>query len=271
MVVKADKTTKKIPKAASKPSKVFDVAKPGKEAAADATARPVIISHRPLMKDPMMSEAATPTPEEKSRPQGSGSAKVVIQPLGALAKAEDANAGALLASPGAIDLHIPDFDQPAAVPAGKEKEEDVPADQTPEPIAEPVDEAAAPSTGSPQQDAPEPAEDRGTAAAGSLSSVTSVSQDALDIKPAPGPKAAEVTEAAALEAEIKRQEAFEALVESKEYFLPINAVKRRRSRIVTVSGLLLIVLLGLLLVNLLMDVGVIRIEGVRPLTHFFGS
>lgn len=83
-----------------------------------------------------------------------------------------------------------------------------------------------------------------------------------------GPESKEVAE---LEAAAKQMEAIDKLTEAREYFLPINTVEKRRSKIITLLGLLLIVVLGLLLVNLLLDVGVIHIEGVRPVTRFFSS
>lgn len=76
-------------------------------------------------------------------------------------------------------------------------------------------------------------------------------------------------ETAQLEAAAKKQAELDQLAESREYFLPINSVERRRSKLVTLLGVILIVALGLLLVNMMLDAGFIRIPGVRPLTHFF--
>lgn len=46
---------------------VFDIAKPGKSAAA-ATSRPVIVNHGPMMRDPMVSDKEEKSTEEKTAP-----------------------------------------------------------------------------------------------------------------------------------------------------------------------------------------------------------
>src|SRR4051812_22365228 len=73
----AEKSAKSPAKNASK---VFDVSKPGKQAAS-ATSRPVIVTNRPIMQDPMMlSNATMAESADQSSPTRS---KLKIQPLSA--------------------------------------------------------------------------------------------------------------------------------------------------------------------------------------------
>jgi hypothetical protein len=70
-------------------SGIFDIAKPGKGGPASSTTRSIIVSSRPLMRDPMMSEPSegdlAPT-KVAAKP----SAKMVIQPLRDTAEPEPA-------------------------------------------------------------------------------------------------------------------------------------------------------------------------------------
>lgn len=163
-------------------SKVFDIAKPGDFTPSKATSRPVIVSNRPVMRDPM-----------------------VMAPGESLAMA---------ASPGIN-----------TVPASKVKLEPLPG-------------------------------------------------SAIEAAPVPSDEPAETTAASvasAAEADMKLQTELADLTDKKHYFLPVNSVEKRRSRLTTGFGLLLIIILGLALINFMLDAGFIHIEGVKPLTHFFSN
>ncbi len=67
-------------------------------------------------------------------------------------------------------------------------------------------------------------------------------------------------------AEQKRLAEIEKTITKGTYFVPINQAGRRRERVIL--SILFIILLGLLLVNLLLDMGMISIPGV-PHTKFF--
>lgn len=78
--------------AEDKSQQIFDVAKPGKTAAA-ASARPVIVNHGPMLKDPMVSEK-TPEPsvaktEVSTAPAAKGSRKVITPPNEPQPKTQD--------------------------------------------------------------------------------------------------------------------------------------------------------------------------------------
>jgi hypothetical protein len=89
--------------------------------------------------------------------------------------------------------------------------------------------------------------------------------DNKDEKPNPETEKA-IAEAAAA---AKREKELETLIDSKEFNVPINAVARKQevkhSALMTVA----ILLLGLILIDLMLDSGVIFLAEKIPHTHFF--
>jgi hypothetical protein len=71
------------------------------------------------------------------------------------------------------------------------------------------------------------------------------------------------------EAEAKEKAAFEELVDSKKYFLPINSLEKRRSQQVAALGILFTILLIAAWLNIALDAGFIELNGVKPLTDLF--
>jgi len=108
--------------AASKP--IVDVAKPGKTAPS-VTSKPVLVTNRPILKDPMMvdEEASTDDAAATAPPLPSG-AKATIKPLEKSEKTEPAKAKAVAeAEPEATDSN-----DVAEVAEPKESSEEVPAE-----------------------------------------------------------------------------------------------------------------------------------------------
>ena len=86
--------------------------------------------------------------------------------------------------------------------------------------------------------------------------------------------AAEQTEqqlAAEAEAAAKHDAEIQKLVDSKQFFLPINSVEKRRSKRVVLLGVVLSLLLALAWADVALDAGIIQINGVKPVTHFFSN
>jgi hypothetical protein len=71
--------------------------------------------------------------------------------------------------------------------------------------------------------------------------------------------------------EAERQANLDKIALAKMYYLPINQVVRRRSKHVAVTGVALIVLLGIAWVDVSLDAGLISIPGVKAPTHFFSK
>lgn len=110
---------------------VFDVSKPG-ENPPNSTSRPVIVGHKPMVKDPMVS-GAEDKPERPSEKNEEASSKVsktkkVLAPLSKSEKPEDQEA----ATPAPPE-------EPAKEPAAEEKE----AEEKPEAYQAPKDQAQA--------------------------------------------------------------------------------------------------------------------------------
>jgi hypothetical protein len=78
-------------------------------------------------------------------------------------------------------------------------------------------------------------------------------------------------EAAVAEAKTKREAELEAIIESGKYAVPINAVQRKRSRITTILLCVLAVVLLVALLDVVADVGVIKLPSSVPHTHFFSK
>lgn len=132
-------------------------------------------------------------------------------------------------------LQVPSITSPTAKPA-------------PEPTAEPIVEDK------PEPDAPE--------------SAASDELPAADLKTESSVEEAEkAEEAARLERETKIQQT----IDSKKYFLPIKTVEQRRSARFVALGIVLAIVLGLAWLDIALDAGLIRIHGLKPLTHLFTS
>lgn len=73
------------------------------------------------------------------------------------------------------------------------------------------------------------------------------------------------------EKQAKHDAEIEKLVNEKRYFLPINAVEKRRTKRFVILGIVLSLLLALAWVDVALDAGLIQIPGVKPFTHFFSN
>ncbi len=69
--------------------------------------------------------------------------------------------------------------------------------------------------------------------------------------------------------EAKRQQQIEGYIENGEFKVPINAVARKRSLRVSLSLTLLELVLGVILINLMLDAGLIQLLEKIPHTNFF--
>jgi hypothetical protein len=342
----AEKTAK-TPTKSSAPAKVFDVAKPAKQVPAAATSRPVIVTNRPIMQDPMMLSNET-VAESASRTGGLPAGKVVIKPLSEAEKTPDekkveikpaakrteSKAAAKKSDNPLADLPVIKLDDEIPVKVSAQSVPKVPVAQTAEPAEDktaikvavkpvagatapaggaglPVGQAPIKATDSPAEvvsDAPKPVrvntseespatEPAAASGAGSApvepqetpadqtsqadaapTETESASADAEasvsptdDIAASVDLSKGDEKASAELEASAKQQAVLDELVENKTYFLPINSVEKRRNKIVAVLGVFLIVVLGLLLIDLLMDVGAVKIAGIDPPLKYFSK
>lgn len=259
--------------------KVFDVAHPGKTAPS-ATSRPVIVTNRTILQDPMVATSTDNLPTAKPVD------KIVIRPL------DDSNDKDV--APSAPEVTI-DLSSVIDAESKKDKTKQESASDSESSVGDTSEKAKSSSEdagdASTDEVSPESNDESGVATDDPASDTAKDkaadkakeneaepaakddTDDGLTGAPAAdgtNPDSAEQKELAALEAKVKADEAIEELVTSKEYFLPINSVERHRSKVITVLGLVLIVVLALVLVDIMIDSGTIHIPGVKPVTHFFG-
>lgn len=69
----------------------------------------------------------------------------------------------------------------------------------------------------------------------------------------------------------KHDAAIDKLIESKQYYLPINSVEKRRSKRFVGLGILLSLLLVVAWADIALDAGLIKVSGIKPVTHFFSN
>lgn len=250
----------------------MDVSKPGKQTAAMATARPVIVTNRAIMHDPMMTAPASDE-QPAAKISVPSASKLVIKPI----SDDDADTVPVktessVTSIGAPNLPIDEIKEekpvktepkakPEAAPEEPAKEEPAPAKPAPEKPAPAEEPAAEPATA---EDTPE------DTAEPDLEPVTITSSVPDDVNvPASNESSIPAKEAAKAEAELKQQQEIDKLIADKTYFLPINAVGLRRSRRERVTILVLAVILLAALAVLVLDVGLVTIPGIAAPTNFF--
>lgn len=94
---------------------------------------------------------------------------------------------------------------------------------------------------------------------------TDIGSEGGDEKPSPETQKA-VEEAAKAEA---RERELEDYIDKREFFVPINAVARKRSVKVSAGLTVLVLMLAVVLIDLMLDTGVILLVQKIPHTHFF--
>lgn len=261
------KPAAKTPPRATAP-KVFDVAKPGRTAAS-STSKPVIITNRPVMQDPMVT---APKPDEPTgAPPLKTAGKLVIKPLHddlAVDKPEPAKANESTDTPISIKVDLqaePEADTPEETPddsaVSPSQEAEATDSKEPETIA-----FSKTTTGTPTKN-PEVADNQLKPAKAPVSDVSSPAAvpavDRTDKQLTP-----EQSEAA-LKAARERATELQEIIDKQEYFLPIKTVEQRRSRRFAILGLLLIILLGLAWYDVALDAGLLTNTYNLPHSHLF--
>ena len=267
--------TPKPKKSTASNKKIIDIKHVGD--AASGTSRPVIITNRPVMKDPMMAEASElaadaeqPKPvaaeassdidevsadatESEAPPPIVPKKKLVIQPL-----SDDDKAAASDAASTEPDDTVAADDQPAAADSTAESATDEVAidaaadEQASEPAPEPEDKDEAEPAVKPGRSF-EHNELSDDAADADGSSAESPDEAKAESKPTGGVLTPEQQKA----------------VEAGTYFLPITTTETRRLRRDIIATLILLVLLALIWVDVMLDAGTLHINGIHAITNFF--
>lgn len=245
-------------KSAAKTKPIADVAHPGKTPPPE-TSRPIITKHA-VLKDPMV------VAEESAAPSA---------PAAASAAAPES-----VASSDAPVL--PDDKKPAKAAGGELKLQPLSSSPAGEPSTASLDVSTAsvsektpasalpelspePSAGPPDDEKPAEA---AVAAAEPATEDTSDAGEASGSSDKPDPAQ---LEAAAAAQEAERDAEIQKLIDSKKYYVPVNAVERRRSKRFVVLGIIFSLILAAAWLNIALDAGLIEIPGLKPITHFFSS
>ncbi len=208
--------------------KVFDITHPGKSIPS-ASSRPVIVTHKPNIADPMVSRTNQPSKDQGTTEEptaGEGSEMIMETP-----KKNRIEPLHTDVSPDEADSDMPDTSDESVMP-----EENEPSNQAQDEVTE-SDNAKNEETGE-------------------------ISEAAAEATA----KKEEQTKASKQEAEAHKQQAeVEALINNKQFFVPINAVQKRRYKEV----ILVVVLIILIVISLLaaLDAGLLDV-GVTPPTDF---
>jgi hypothetical protein len=267
---------------------IDDVAKPGTSAPSD-TSR-AIITHRPMIKDPMVVHDGAAADESEEKPEkqplmGGGKAETKLTPLGESEDTKEADNEAAETEPAA-DEDKGTNDKPAEKPAEKPQEEAKPDVATEEAAEETSEE---PASGKDQAESdkpskPDPEEAEAGAGGPDAADHNEERDKPDDATPDEKPDEAEENSEAAdkskksgpdEEAEAAKQAEADAkirkLVDSKKYFLPINAVEQRRSARIAAVGAVLAIILAVAWVDVALDAGLIHLGNIKPVTHLFSN
>lgn len=242
-----------------KPTKIDDIKRPGKTAPLP-TSRPIVVTNRPMLtSDPMVVPATQETEGTEPTTAALRTAKL-IKPLDSALHTD------ITTSETALDLKEPEpaKDSGSTVP---ELAVDIDALHEPKP----------PETESTTQVA--------TAESDSKNDSESARPEVVDRPIATerpndqsGPRLERDTEAelsaeeiAAAETKAKRDLELEQVIASGKYHVPINAVQRRRSRIHVALLCIIGVLLAVVLADVVIDAGFVKLPFTLPHTHFFST
>ncbi len=224
-----------------KPTKIDDVKRPEKVAPA-TTSRPILVTNRPVLtNDPMMVADGKPDAD------------------GEKANGEVINRTAKTIKPIAIKSDLPEENAP-------EKKPDKALDEA---AATSIGEAAADKTEAETQ--PEETAEQQTRGLDAKPEVTEDTAASNDEPRRDSEAEVNAEELAAAEAKAAREQKLEAIIASGKYRVPINAVQRKRSHMYTMLLCLLAIVLALLLLDAMLDTGLIKPPAKLPHTHFFST
>jgi hypothetical protein len=227
--------------------KIIDVAGPD-TSAAEPSARPILVTNRPIMKDPMVVEKEKNNEENEelasntTKKLATGSSKSRIEPLSAPTIPEETKsteAESKIDEPKNSDEEKPKTDDTESAEVTKSQDEQEP----------------------PKKDREEPKNTEST------ESDTGPSEDQEPSKPESKSPEQKETEEAVKKAE--HEAAIQKIVDSKKYYVPVNTVEKRRSKRFVALGALLSLFLIIAWLDVALDAGLVNLSTNLPHTHFF--
>jgi hypothetical protein len=269
-----------------KTSKIIDVAKPG-ATAPDQTSKAVIITHRPMMADPMVTAAPSTEGTLNAKPSAPLMPATVKSPK--------------LQAPVSISIESDEASQITKLkkPATKIKPPN-PVDSSTAPLLRSAHGSTIQPVNSVAKAVPEPepqllespvvdqVENKAVALPPTI--IIDVAPAPLSEKPAvepakqnanpetqsTSPKEPDTTTneriaELAAEAETQKVIALQKLLEEKTYYLPINSREKRKTKRFVLLGIVLSIILIAAWADIALDAGLIHIDNVKPVTHFFST
>jgi len=257
------------PKKNSEPG-IMDVSKPGK-AKPSATSKPIIITNRPLLQDPMVVDDES---KEADSPLSPVKSKVTIQPITVKSDESD-GAGPVTVSTEpqeeVVETAAPESKpepEAATKPVVTEPETEQTSKDEPAAIKPPVEKEE-----TAEQPKPTPADTEPPASEPAKETAENEADDETPAKTDKNaPMSPEEQEAATKKVEEEKAEhtaAIQKLVDTEQYFLPINSVESRKVKRFIALGAALIILLAAAWVDVALDAGLVQLGGLKPVTHFF--
>lgn len=234
---------------------IADISHPGTSAPSD-TSKP-IITPRPIIKDPMVvgAEGNEAPKDEPEKPSLKRAGETRIDPLVTKDDAEPKAKTETKDKDGSDTADGPDkADQADQVDQADHAEKiDIKTD-----AAEADNDTEQPDA---KVDVPEAGDSSDT-------------KDKASDKPADksdGKDAGNDADTKKEEAQAAQDAELQKLIDTKKYFLPINAVEHRRSARFVAIGVILALILAAAWVDVALDAGLIHLSGIKPVTHLFSN
>ena len=270
---------------AKKPTKkIIDVKHPG-QTAPSGTSKSVIVTNRPIMKDPMVVDDEVKPEETPTAPTYKSGGEAVIKPLSDKKTdqpaestsdkddkpeteksktiselAEEANAEPKNDDKKEPEIKLPIDEEEVKDEAENAQETD---DKTPGDKDEPTP-AKAEKLPVEKDETPENEPHKDTTEPKLDDDKKDSNADTKDIEGIEDPEAAQEGK------ELKKRKAEVAkLAESKKFYLPITTVENRHNRRAVVIGVAISILLIIMWINIALDAGLINLGGIKPFTNFF--
>jgi hypothetical protein len=232
------------------PKNMDDVAQPGKTPPSP-NSKSVIITHGPIMKDPMVVVEEAETNESDTTVEAPASEKTSTSRTAPLLEPVSDKMAAKTEKSAKTKPT-----EPEPEPEDHEKIEVKITPKTETPTPEPAPEETVPEIETKPEE-PDTEEEPAT------------DQPKADETATP----AEVDDAAKAAAteDAEKEAGVQKLIDGKQYFLPINTVEKRKSKRFVALGIVLSLLLAVAWADIALDAGLIDIQGVKPVTHFFSN
>ncbi len=253
---------------------IIDVSSPD-SSASDPSSRPLIVTNRPIMKDPMVVDDENKDSGEESNTDSK--TKAELPEKSSKDRIEPFSAPVLpIETEDKSESNVKEnISEPET---SKEVDEDsIAKDETKEQTDNSEESPIKPEENKEQdKNNPETETEKEAALEEPIPKVDEPKEDAIDSgdkkeSTAKNDQSVEQKETEELVRQAEREEALQKLTESKKYYLPINTIEKRRSKRFVILGILLSLLLIVAWLDIALDAGLISNSSNLPHTNFFAA